>query len=114
MEIIRQQQPEIREVEILDFEKENNLELLAVEFPIGLQKVFNAKKYYAIFDKINLNKDMFYSGFYGTGDTVDEAIKDYCEKISFKTFSKVFGFIDVINMREIKVPKLIHTKLIGE
>lgn len=113
MRIIRQQQPEIKEVEILDFEKENNLELLVVEYPIGLRAVLNTKKYYAIFDKINLNKDMFYGGFYGIGDTVDKAIKDYCEKISYKSFKKTCGYIGVIIV-EIKVPKLIHTKLIGE
>lgn len=94
----------IKEKEILDFEEEISVEIIVRERP----KPYS-KKFYAQFHDTEVLEGNILSSKFGDGDTIDEAILDYCKEIEGKTL--------VISARtknriEIKCPtKLVHTKL---
>jgi hypothetical protein len=102
----------IRTIEILDYEKEINVDLVIKERKVTLAHKSPLPRYFAYFENSSIS---IYSGggllsTFGDGNTIDEAIRDYCSKITNHTL--------VINgltkdRTEHQVPKLIHTRLIN-
>lgn len=89
--------------EILDFEKELNVELEVNERPpsSGLYR------YYVSFNNTEVSEGSMLIGSFGNGSTIDEALQDYCKEIETKT---IVLFARSDKRREILCPKLIHTK----
>jgi len=93
--------------EILDYEKEIGVELVVNErTPQG-----NLPKYYIEFENGEVMENKCLCGVTGNGNTIDKALINYCEEISgtrmaFNAYSS--------SRREIQLPKLIHTKLLGK
>ena len=94
-------------MEILDFEKQYNLELTVYERD---PEAKDLPRYYTHFDsaEIKVGKCCL-SGESGNGSTPEQAIKDYCRKISNKTL--VIDAMSDTNRRESEVPELQHTRL---
>lgn len=93
-------------MEILDFEKQYNLELTVYERD---PEAKDLPRYYAHFDSADTKVGKCcLLGEHGDGNTPEEAIKDYCRKISNKTL--VIDAMSATNRREIKVPELQQTK----
>lgn len=95
--------------EILDFEKEIGFELVVNERAINSESPAGIHKYYAQFQNAEVMSGGFLTGKYGNGNTVDQAIADYCREVSnclvaFNAYSE--------DRIEIQFPKLIHTKLL--
>jgi hypothetical protein len=92
--------------EILDLEKEIGFELEANERPVWSDKC----KFYVSFKEGESMEGGALISYSGNGNTVDEALRHFCEKIScrriaFNSFTP--------ERKEIQMPKLIHTKLLG-
>lgn len=100
---------EIREVEILDFEKEIGHELVVKEIDTSSSTVtLNGKKckYIVQFER-SRGKVRTLSVPVGKGETIDEAIINYCENHS----NTDVDFFDPVNdSKIIQLPKLIHTR----
>ena len=101
----------IAEQEILDFEKEHGLELKVTERPDHLRTYNNLPRYYVSFENGEIRDGRGLIGATGNGNTVDEAIQDYCKEIGTKTL--------VLNAysrgrKEIVLPRLFHTKLLNK
>ena len=101
----------IKEKEILDFEKEIGYELEANERSISANSNAILKRFYVNFPKGEVMEGNSLIGCSGNGDTIDEALKEFCKLISNKTiafnaFSK--------ERKNIQIPKLVHTKLLGQ
>ena len=95
--------------EILDFEKEIGFELVVNERAINLKEKSNIPRYFAQFERCEVMVRDLLSGAYGNGDTIDEAISNYCIEVSnCKVAFNAYGN----DRKEIQFPKLIHTKLI--
>ena len=88
--------------EILDFEQEIGYELVVHERPIhsGLSP------FYACFKGAESMEDGCLVGRYGNGNTVDEALSDYCKQISCRRM--VFGAYTP-ERKEIQFPYLKHS-----
>jgi hypothetical protein len=92
--------------EILDFEQEIGVELVVNERkPQGC-----LPKFFIDFENGEVMENGMLIGKYGNGNTIDEALINYCHEISGRRIA--------INptskeRREIEIPKLIHTKLMG-
>ena len=95
----------IAEKEILDLENEIGYELVVTERPPHL----NLERYYVSFEGCEVMKGRFLSSSSGNGNTIDEALQDYCKIISCKTV--VFNPMTK-NRKEFTLPKIIHTKLL--
>ena len=95
----------IKEQEILDFEKEISVELELKE----RSEKSNLPKYYVSFPGGEVMYRSTLSSSFGNGETMDEALEDYAKQISNETL--VFG-AHGISRREIKCPRLKHTKLL--
>jgi len=92
--------------EILDLEKEIGFELVVNERP----KSDTLSKYYVSFEGGHIIQGGCLIGSHGNGNTIDKAIKDYCLEVETKRM--VFGsYTD--NRKEVVLPKLLHTKLLG-
>jgi hypothetical protein len=95
----------IQTKEILDFEKENNLELIINERPSH----FRLPKYYASFKNTEVMENGCLSSEFGNGDTIDEAITNYGKNIECKRLA-IDSHSDY--RREVVCPKFIHSKLL--
>ncbi len=97
----------IAEKEITDFEKQINHTLNVNERPIhsGLSR------YYVSFKGCESIEGGHFVGYSGNGNTIDEALQDYCKQVSCRRM--VFGAY-TNGRREITFPKLIHTKLLNK
>jgi hypothetical protein len=97
----------IQKIEITNFEKENDLKLIVQEI------YFNgARRFVAYLN--NVTKDFEDShnsiGAYSVyGDTIDNALKDLCIRISNQTIY----FKDELR-NPLEVPRLVHTVLLNE
>ena len=101
----------ISEKEITDFEKELGVELVINERPFHLGSPSGLSRYYARFENSEVMQGSCLIGKYGNGNTIDEALKDYCKEVSnslvaFNAFSQ--------KRIEVRFPKLIHTKLLNK
>lgn len=93
----------INEQNILDFEKEHGLDLVVTERSKEYHNpVF---KFYARFETTETMDGGLLIGEYGNGNTPEEAIHDYCFRISEKRI--VFKAM-TDERKEIKVPKLFY------
>ena len=97
--------------EILDFEKEIGYELVVNERDINAGSPARLHKYYVQFEHGEVMEGGCLVGKHGNGNTIDEAIKDYCRQVS--NCLVAFGAY-TSERKEIKFPKLIHSKLIGQ
>ena len=96
--------------EILDFEKEIGYELVVNEREIHAGSAARLSKYYVQFEKAEVMEGGYLFGKQGNGNTIDEAIRDYCRQVSncriaFGAYTK--------ERKEVQFPKLIHNKLLG-
>lgn len=97
--------------EILDFEKEIGYELVVNERPIHAGSPARLSRYYVQFEKAEVMEGGCLAGKYGNGNTIDEAIKDYCREVS--NCRVAFGAY-TNERKEIQFPKLVHSKLLGQ
>lgn len=96
------------EKEILDFEKEIGYEMTVNEREVNRNEL---ARFYVCFENGESMEGGCLVSYHGNGNTIDEALKDYCKKISCRKM--VFGaYTD--GRREIQFPKLVHTKLINQ
>jgi len=93
--------------EILDLENEIGFELVVNERP----KSSKTSQYYVSFEGGKVMEGGCLVGSRGNGSTIDEAIKDYCLQVETKRMA--FGAYTG-NRKEIVLPKLVHTKLLGK
>ena len=91
-------------MDILDFEKIHGLCLHVKERAKFLEKV-SGYRYYVFFDNAEVKRDIALISFSGNGNTIDEAIKDYIEKISKE---KLIINAMLEDRREIEVPILTY------
>lgn len=92
--------------EILDLEQEIGFELEVNERP----KHSGLSQFYVYFKKGESMEGGCLVSHSGNGNTVDEALKDYCSRISCRKMA----FVAYTSERkEIQFPKLVHTKLVG-
>ncbi len=88
-------------------------QILELEKVIGRELIVNErsdpklKKYYVSFLNGEISEGILLIGYCGDGNTINQALKDYCKKISNKTI--VFNAY-CSNRVEFNLPKLIHTK----
>jgi len=92
--------------EILDFEQEIGTELVVNE----RKEYGKGCKYYVQFEHSEVMTGVFLVSSYGNGDTIDEAIENYCVKIQNK---RIAINADTPNRREVVCPKFTHTKKLG-
>ena len=93
--------------EILDLEKEIGFDLVVNERP----KDVRIPQYYVSFESSEVMEGGCLISSCGNGNTIDDAIKDYCREIETKRMA--FGaYTD--NRKEVVIPKLVHTKLLGK
>ena len=97
--------------EILDFEKEIGYELVVNERTVHAGSPARLSKYYVQFENSEVMGGGCLAGRYGNGNTIDEAIKNYCREISNCRIA--FGAY-TNERKEIQFPKLVHTKLLGQ
>lgn len=64
-------------IDIKDFGEQNEL-----EFEVLKRTDPNLPKYYVHFKKIEVKERNIYAGVSGNGNTIDQATKDYCKRIS--------------------------------
>lgn len=96
----------IKTKEILELEKEISYELEVNERPIDS----GGPQFYVCFPNGDIMYDGGLIGKYGNGNTVDEALSDYCKRISGRRI--VFDAYTP-ERKEIQLPRLKHTKFIG-
>jgi len=90
--------------EILDFEQE-------IGYELEVNERANPKelpRFYVSFKKGEIMEGGCLVSAMGNGDTIDEALKDYCIQISNRRLA--FNAYTP-ERKEIQFPKLIHTKL---
>ena len=97
--------------EILDFEKEIGYELVVNERAIHAGSPARLSKYYVQFEKAEVMEGGCLIEKHGDGNTIDEAIKDYCREVSNCRIA--FGAY-TNERKEIQFPKLVHTELLGQ
>lgn len=90
--------------EIIDFEQELGMELIVNERP----KSANLPRYYVSFEHIEVKEGSMLIGTSGNGETIDDALENYCKEIETKRI--VLFAYDSDKRREVECPKLIHTK----
>lgn len=93
--------------EILDLEKEIGFELVVNERP----KSDTVSKYYVAFEGGEVMQGGCLLGSFGNGNTIDEAIRNYCLEVETKRMA-FGGYTD--DRKEVVIPKLVHTKLLGK
>lgn len=97
--------------DILDFEKEIKHELVVNERSLDILSKIKLKKYYAAFEHAEIVDGGVLIGAYGDGDTIDEAISNYCLEVSNKRIR--FTGSNIIR-EEIVFPTLVHGKLLNK
>lgn len=96
--------------EILDFEIEAGVELVVHE-----RETIYLKRFYVSFEGAEFKDtptSLFLMAGAGNGNTIDEALKDYCSMISNKVMI-INSAIPELRM-QIKVPSLVHTRLLNK
>lgn len=88
--------------DILEFEKENNL-CLEINERDAEMEAYTKCRYYVSFDNAEVKRIGVLTGASGNGNSVFEAVKEYCNEIS-KTTLVIGAYTD--NRREIRVPIL--------
>lgn len=96
--------------EILDLEKELGCELVVKERANKNGPLKGLPKYYVHFKKSGVKLGTGTAYTFGNGETIDEAIEDYCCEISSCTLIINLG---TEGRKEIQLPNLIHTKLLN-
>lgn len=98
--------------EILDFETRIGVELVAYEREKSYQHL---SRFYVSFEGAEF-KDTISSPFLmagaGNGNTINEALKDYCSIISNKIL--VLNSANPQLRTQIQVPSLVHTKILNK
>jgi hypothetical protein len=97
--------------EILDLEKLIQHKLILNERNINQIRYSGLKKYYVYFEKSEIMKDNKLWISSGNGNTIDEALIDYANRISLK---KIVFNVGLPNQEEIILPKIVHTKLLNQ
>lgn len=97
--------------EITDYESEIGVELVVTERAINSESRKGLYRYYALFEDTAIMDSSCLLYAHGNGNTIDEAIKDYCYRISNK---KVAVNAFTPSRRNLIIPKLIHTKLLNQ
>lgn len=97
----------LKEKEITEFEKEIGYELSVCERPLSMR----LPKYYVYFLDGESSEGGCLITYSGNGNTVDEALIDYCKKVSSRRM--VFNSYTT-DRKEIVFPKLIHTKFLNK
>lgn len=96
--------------EILDFEKEIGFELEVNEREDGMSDTLNPRRFYAFFKEGAVKEGAFLISVTGNGDTIDEALQDYANQISF---TRMAFLSHTDSRKEVSCPKLVHTKTIN-
>ena len=104
--------------EITDFEKEIGIELVVTEINTdNLRHKPPYNKYNVRFEDCDCTIGGTIYAAIGLGDTMDEAITDYCNTISDNTLISTIKYNGHGTYKEYRrgiiVPKLQHTKLLG-
>jgi hypothetical protein len=109
----------LRDKEITDFEKEIGIELVVTEINTdnpSHNPPYN--KYNVRFEDCDCMIGYTIYSLMGLGDTIDEAIADYCDKISGNKLISTIQYDGHGTYKKyergIIVPKLKHTKLLGK
>lgn len=94
--------------EIIDFEKEIGVELVVNE--MDALTSCEGRKFHVSFLNAESMENSCLVGYFGVGTTIDNALKDYCRQVSGKHMA-----INPLECtrRNIRFPKLTHTKLLG-
>lgn len=95
-------QTEEKPQNILEFEIQNNLDLIVTQRPVYMNP---DNKYYVKFNNSEVKGMGVLTGVTGYGNTVEDAVKDYCKRISGKTL-----VLDAYtnNRKEINLPDLYY------
>lgn len=96
--------------EILDFEKEIGYELVVNERDIHAGSHVRLSKYYVKFENSEVMEGGCLIGKCGNGNTIDEALKNYCSEVSN---CRIAFDVCTPQRKEIQFPKLIHSKFLG-
>jgi len=91
--------------------KEIGYELVANERAICASVPGNLARYYVKFENAEIIEGGCLISTFGNGNTIDEAIKNYCIEISNR---RIAFNSHTYQRKEIVFPKLVHTKLIGQ
>ncbi len=97
--------------EILDYEKEIGVELVVTERSIHIGSPAKLSRYFVQFETGEICENSMLIGATGNGDTIDQAIADYCHRVSNRKMA--FGAY-TSDRKEIEMPKLIHTKFLNQ
>jgi len=97
--------------EIIDLEKLIQNNLILNERDPNKIRYNGLKRYYIYFEKSEIVKDDKLWISHGNGNTIDEALIDYANKISSK---KIVFNVGLPNQDEIILPKIVHTKLLNQ
>lgn len=97
--------------EILDLEKEIGYELVVTERPDKDRYSTRLSMFYVSFERSNIIERGCSARRSGNGNTIDEALKDYCREVSC---CKMVFDINTNKREDIQFPKLVHTKLIDQ
>ena len=97
----------LRTVEILDYSKELGSDLLAVERQINSSTPAGVDRFYVYFDDGEVMENGMLLSDHGNGNTINEALKDYANRISGK---RLAFYATTQNRIEVVMPKLVHTK----
>jgi len=94
--------------DILEFEKQHNLELIIYERASSTITKLNTSRFYCCFKGSEIKESTFLTGACGNGNTLEETIRDYCYQISGKTI--VLNAMSDTNRIEIQVPELTYSR----
>ena len=96
-------------MEILDLEQQYK----ELELEVKMRDFRNSKLplFYAKFKDSDVVDGNVIRGVYGNGNTIDEAIQDYCKEISGRVLV-INRYSD--NPKTFFIPKVKHTKLFGK
>jgi hypothetical protein len=100
----------IEEKELTDFEIEVGHQIVVTERKLTKQDRPTLKRYYAMFENCDVMDCGTLVGVHGNGNTIDEALKDYCEKVSN---CRVAFNAHTDKRKEELLPRLKHTKHFG-
>ena len=91
------------QVEILDFAKDNNLELVVGQRSLGYE--LKGQRFHIQFNDSCIKEGNSKIGVHGNGNTFNEALRDYANQISWRLL-----LIEIPKNIEFRLPWLVHTK----
>ena len=94
--------------EITDFEKELGYKLVANKLTFNFGTPSHVDRFVVRFENLKIKDGRRFVDRLGSGSTIDGALEDYCSKISNRFV--IFGSSP--NRVEIKLPTIVHTKLV--